>query len=78
MKIKLDGEWVCSVCGAIWKTWHGVKGESRVQCMSCGASPDYVEPGFHYDSEEINPVEQSFEEYLEESFDDLYADNEQS
>ena len=35
MKIKLEGEWVCSVCGAIWKTYLGC-------CESCGASPDDI------------------------------------
>jgi hypothetical protein len=30
MKIKLDGEWVCSICGDLWG--------SGATCESCGAA----------------------------------------
>lgn len=39
MKIKLEGKWVCSVCGEIWKTYYGLQGNESPQCESCGASP---------------------------------------
>jgi len=42
MKIKLEGKWVCSVCYAIWKTYHGLSGHESAQCESCGASPDDI------------------------------------
>jgi rubrerythrin len=40
MKIKIDGEWVCSICGALWETYHGICGDEPAQCASCGARPD--------------------------------------
>jgi len=51
MKIKLEGQWVCSVCGAIWETYYGLKGNEPAQCASCGAGPNYEEPGFCYEIE---------------------------
>jgi len=33
MKIKLDGEWVCSICGSLWEPLV----EHGGCCASCGA-----------------------------------------
>lgn len=44
MKIKLDGDWVCSICGEVWEHGYGPddnRSESPV-CAGCGASPDDV------------------------------------
>ena len=40
MKIKIEGKWVCSLCGEIWETYHGLDGREPAQCASCGARPD--------------------------------------
>jgi hypothetical protein len=39
MKIRLEGHWVCSVCGAIWENYYGLKKDEYCQCASCGARP---------------------------------------
>ena len=54
MIIRLEGQRVCSVCGAIWETYYGLENNEPAQCASCGATPDYDdEPGFFYDKEEF-------------------------
>ena len=40
MRIKIEGKWVCSLCGEIWETYHGLDGREPAQCASCGARPD--------------------------------------
>jgi len=39
MKIKLDGEWVCSLCGEIWENGYGPINNRNPspRCAGCGA-----------------------------------------
>jgi len=42
MKIKLEGQWVCSVCGEVWTTYRGLNNVEVPQCEFCGARPDDI------------------------------------
>ncbi len=52
MRIKLDGQWVCDICGSLWKSRKVyqrtiLSGEMRtiLTCESCGAaSTDFETP----------------------------------
>ena len=70
MKIKLDGEIVCSICGAIWKDYRGPRrfvwksglgwgGYLPPICESCGARPRDVDfpIGFDFEPEESTGVD---------------------
>ena len=43
MIIKLEGEKVCSICGAKWEPYKGFYGDESIQCAFCGASPSEKE-----------------------------------
>jgi len=41
MKIKVDGEWVCSLCGEAWENAYGPDNHRSMYpvCAGCGAGP---------------------------------------
>jgi len=60
MKIRLEGKWVCSVCGSIWKNYYGLNNNESDQCESCGASPH-----------DIHGVDERGEPLIEAEMDDF-------
>jgi len=48
MKVKIEGQWVCSICGEPWETYYGLDNSESAQCASCGARPYEDEPLFFY------------------------------